>query len=426
MTIVVAVAVAVILAAGAAVAWLVGGRRDRLFDPSSPTRLFVLAYLGFYGVGSLVLLGTGESTGAGPLLVAGGLAAFAVGTWLADRRLGPIATPVDDATIGRVSPLILVGLAGLGLACLAFIAVQAGLPLLADDPQGSRTAYSGLVFDAFRWFVPPASLVLVGIALARDRAADRRVWWLAAGVLTATLLVLIELASRALVFELAIEALLVAWWAGHRLSRRVWAVLAIVGLVVFVGVQLFRSDPSRTFSGADDVAGFAVRRTVDRVLLIHPRTLEIVATTIPSQEPYFAGATYIHRLSILLGAPERPSLGYWLYARLFPSQPGGFAAPGVLGEAWANGGPILAAVLLFLLGVGSRIAGGWLARLPSGAADRAFAAIVAVAIARSYATSLNGLLLTLAVTIAWWLVVRLRVGPVPVAWASSSRPAKAG
>src|SRR6185369_8021443 len=94
------------------------------------------------------------------------------------------------------------------------------------------------------------------------------------------------------------------------------------------------------------------------------------------------------RISILLGQGEHPSLGYWLYERLFPGETGGFAAPSVAGEAWANGGPIL----------------GVLARLPGGPADRAFAAVVVVAVARTYATSLNGFLLTLVVSTGWWLV----------------------
>jgi hypothetical protein len=411
MTLFLLLVVSALMAVGAYGAWIFGGPRERPLDPTTPTRMFVLAYLGFYGIGSIILLITGESGGEGPLLVGGGLVAFAVGTWLAARRGGRVREIEADATIGRLSPALVAILAVVGIVCLISIVVQFGLPLLASDPQASRTGFAGLAFDAFRWLVPPASLVLLGVALARDRPRDRRLTWLAAAGLAATVAVLIELASRALVFELAIEALLIVWWAGRRLPRRAWVGLGAAGLVVFVGVQLFRADPDRSFSGADDVAGFALRRTINRVLLIHPRTLEIVATTIPAQEPYFAGATYFRRLSIVLGAPDRPSLGYWLYGRLFPGQTGGFAAPGVLGEAWANGGPLLAGILMLLLGAGAQTTGRLLARLPSGAADRAFDAIVVVGIARAYATSLNGLLLTLAAATGWWLIVRLRVGP---------------
>ena len=63
------------------------------------------------------------------------------------------------------------------------------------------------------------------------------------------------------------------------------------------------------------------------------------------------------RLGPALGRPDIPNLGYWVYPRLFPGQePPGYAAPGILGEAWANFGPL--GLVLFLL----LIAVVWLAR----------------------------------------------------------------
>ena len=234
-----------------------------------------------------------------------------------------------------------------------------------------------------------------------DRTARDR--WIAAAALAGVGGLEIALASRALPLELAIEALLIAWWAGRRLSARAAGSLAAAALVLFVGVQLLRVGPEGGFSGPADIADFAVRRTIDRVLLIHPLTLELVATEIPAREPYFGGATYVRRISTLLGQEERPALGYWIYERLFPGQSGGFAAPGVVGEAWANGGPILAILIMTALGVLAQAIGRRLAGLPSGPTSLAFAALVSVAIARSYATSLNGLLLTLAVATGWWI-----------------------
>ena len=181
------------------------------------------------------------------------------------------------------------------------------------------------------------------------------------------------------------------------------AALGAGALVLFVGVQLLRVGPEGGFSSAADVAEFAVRRTIDRVLLIHPKTLELVARDIPAREPYFGGATYVRRIAVLLGQEDRPALGYWIYERLFPGETGGFAAPGVLGEAWANGGPVLSVVLMVALGVLAQVAGKKVALLPPGATNLAFAALVSVAIARSYATNLNGMLITLAVATAWWI-----------------------
>jgi len=405
------VAVGVLLAVGATLAWRAGGPPEAARDPSTPVRLTVLAYLALYGVGSLILLATGESSGRGPLLTGVGLAAFGAGVWLASRFLGETpprvrgSMTVPAAILGTYRPWIVVGIAAAGLAAVAIIVAQHGIPLIARDPQASRAGFAGPLFDAFRWLVPPAALVALAVALSTGRARDR---WIAAAAVAGVAGLEIALASRALPLELAIEALLVAWWAGRRLSAQAAAGLAAAALVLFVGIQLVRVGPEGGFSGAADVGAFAVRRTIDRVLLIHPRTLDLVATDIPAREPYFLGATYVRRLAILLGQEERPSLGYWIYERLFPGEPGGFAAPGLLGEAWANGGPILAVAIMLVLGIVAQAIGRRLASLPRGPTNLAFAALVSVAIARSYATSLNGLLLTLAVTTGWWLATTRR------------------
>lgn len=403
--------VAALLVVGAAVAWRVGGPPGGPFDPATPVRLTVLAYLAFYGVGSLILLVTRESDGRGPILVGIGMLAFGIGAWVASVLFGQPqamdrATPGDaGATARQYRTAIVFGLAAVGLAALLVLVGQYGIPLIARNPQASRAGFAGPIFDVFRWLVPPAALVAFAVALSSGQPRDR---WIAVAALMGVGGTEIALASRALPLELAIEALLVAWWAGRRMSARVAAGLAAATLVLFVGVQLVRVGPEGGFSGAADVAGFAVKRTVDRVLLIHPRTLDLVATEIPANEPYFAGSTYIRRLAIFFGQAERPALGYWIYEHLFPGETGGFAAPGVLGEAWANGGPVFAIALMIALGVLAGVAGRRLSALPRGPTNAAFAALIAVAIARSYATSLNGLLITLAVTIAWWIATTPR------------------
>ena len=399
------IAVAALLALGSVIAWRASGPGGSPGDPSTPVRLTVLVYLVLYGLGSLILLATGDSNGAGPLLAGFGLFAFGAGAWLASRFFGkaPARSPgIADAPRGyqRYRAWVVVGLAAVGLAAIAVLVAQHGIPLLARDPQLSRSGFAGPLFDLFRWLVPPAALVAFAVALASGQARDR---WVAAAALGGVAGLEMALASRALPLELAIGTLLIAWWAGRRLSLRVAAALAAGALVLFVGVQLLRVGPEGGFSSAADVAEFAVRRTIDRVLLIHPKTLELVARDIPAREPYFGGATYVRRIAVLLGQEDRPALGYWIYERLFPGETGGFAAPGVLGEAWANGGPVLSVVLMVALGVLAQVAGKKVALLPPGATNLAFAALVSVAIARSYATNLNGMLITLAVATAWWI-----------------------
>jgi hypothetical protein len=402
-------AVVSVASIGAVLAWWSSGDETgprHVLDPSTPVRAAVVAYVALYVSGSVMLMVAGESDGAGAALAAGALAAFGVGA-AAVRAVAGRETSMQPAASSGFRRFGVAALAAVGLVAIGWLVLAFGLPLLARDPQASREGFAGPIFDLFRWLVPPAAIAVFAASLVRRDGSGDRLVGIAAIVAVAGLEIL--LASRALPFELAIGALLVAHWAGRHPSRRSAVALAIAGLVMFVGVQFVRVGPEGGFSGAADAAAFAVRRTFDRVVLIHPRTLEIVATEIPAREPFFAGATYVRRLAPLLGREERPTLGYWLYERLFPGQPGGFAAPGVAGEAWANGGPLLLAVVMAAVGAFAAWLGRVLARLPGGPADRTYAALIVVAVARTYATSLNGFLLTVAAATLWWLVASGRL-----------------
>jgi hypothetical protein len=409
LSLLVAAIVAALVIGGGALAWRAGGPQDRPLDPATPARLVVLVYVVMYGVGAVVLAATGEAT-VGPFVTGGAFIAIGAGAWLGRRLLGPVSGSVAGVEVGPIRPIVIVLLAGLGLVAFGSLAMQFGLPLISADPQAARTGYGGFRLDMFRWLVPPAALVALGVALARP---SRMAWAVAATSLALVAGLEVLAASRALPFELGIAAVLIVLWAGRRPTARHWLLLGLAAAVLFLGVQFARIGNEGGFSGALDAAGFGVRRTVDRVLLVHPRTIDLVVRTFPGEQPFMAGGTYVRWLSPLTGSEPAPALGTTLFQALFPGEPGGgFAAPGLLGEAWANGGPLLAAVLMIALGfaaVGlSRVADG----LSAGAVDRTLAAVLAVALARTYAASLNGFLLTAAVTVAWWLCAGGRLSAI--------------
>jgi hypothetical protein len=256
----------------------------------------------------------------------------------------------------------------------------------------------------FRWLVPPAALCTLAWALANPT----RLRLLGAGAALGAVAGLeVLLASRALPIELAFGAILIAWWSGRRLRLRSFAILAVAGFVLFMGVLLARMGPEASFRDLPDFLAFTANRTVGRIVLIQARTVDVAVEAIPAEEPFWAGATYVRRLAPVLGGAEtHPPLGQWLYARLFPGAEPAFAAPGILAEAWVNAGLLLVLALMALLGVVAQGFGRILGWLGAGPADRAAAALVTIAIARTTATSLNGFLLTVAVTAAWWLLIR--------------------
>jgi hypothetical protein len=137
------------------------------------------------------------------------------------------------------------------------------------------------------------------------------------------------------------------------------------------------------------------------VVLIQPRTLEALQATIPAEQPYFGGLTWLRRLGPELGRPDIPNLGYWIYPRLFPGQDtAGYAAPGLIGEAWANFGAFGIA-LFALLGVAIERLGAFLGRRRPAMGDLIAGALATVFLARTHALGLNGLGFLLAIVVAW-------------------------
>jgi hypothetical protein len=188
--------------------------------------------------------------------------------------------------------------------------------------------------------------------------------------------------------------------AGRPIPLRALAVLGLAGGLLFVSVGVLRA--------YDQAAGreldFAVERTVNRVLLIQPRTLEALQDVIPAEQPFLGGLTWLRRLGPLLGRDDVPNLGYWIYPRLFPSQTTpGYAAPGLIGEAWANFG-WLGLGLFAVLGVLAERMGALIARRRLETADVVVAALATLFVARTHALGVNGLLILIALVAAWRLL----------------------
>jgi hypothetical protein len=394
--------VAILVSVGAILTWWAGGRPGTLREWSTPARVVVGGYLILYGLGAVGLAASGEAA-RGPLLVGGAFVAMGIGVWLVRALAGPAAPMVAGTTVGPIRIGIVLALVAIGLAMYAWLAVDYGIPLLSGDAQHVRLGWGGIRLDLFRWLVPPAALLLVGVAIAsRDRNLS-----IAAGAALAGVVVLeVAAASRALPLELGLAAVLVAVWAGRHVSRRGWFLVVAAAALVFFGVLFARVAPEGGFTGPLDTAAFAVNRTVGRVALIHPRTIEVVVDVFPTEEPYLAGGSYVRWLAYVRGTEPPPPLGSELFERLFPTEPpGGFAAPGLLAEAYANFGPVWALLLMVAVGAFAAWIGRWLSRASPSAATRAFAALIVVATLRTYATSLNGFVLTAGAALGWWILV---------------------
>lgn len=360
----------------------------------------------FFGLGSAILA---LDDRPGPALYVGACtlgfgAAVALSDRLARGRDGSqVLAVMDDRPLasGRSDPVpwrpwVAVGLAVVGLVAIAPTIIRVGLPFLAGDITGARSELTGLPVQELRVAFPALAL---GLLLTMGGRPGR--WRVASYVVIAVLLVFdLALASRYLAAELVAILLVGIGLARWRIPVRALIALGVAGTLLFASAQILRA--------YDQAAGrelaFAVERTINRIVLIQPRTLEALQAVIPDEQPYFGGLTWVRRLGPLVGRDDIPNLGYWIYPRVFPDQdPPGYLAPGIVGEAWANFGP--AGVGLFvLLGILVERLGAVLARRRRGTGDVIAGALIVVFVARTHALGVNGLAILVALVLAWRLL----------------------
>jgi hypothetical protein len=397
MNVLAAVLVLAAIAAAVVLCWPAAQRTGlRVWHP---TLAWLALHALFFGLGSARLALDGRS---GPgLYVAGAALLFgatvALSDRLARRRVG--GGPEHAGSLGDkpsvdaapLRPLAVVGLAALGLLLVLPTLVRVGLPFLVEDITGARSELAGPELQLLRVAVPALALAIV------LGSRGRLVSWL---VVAALIVLEIALASRYLAAELLAVLFIGIGLAGWRVRPRLVLAGALVAIVGFGGIQVLRA--------YDQAAGreleFAMERTVNRVVLVQPRTLEALQAAIPAEQPYFAGLTWLRRLGPALGRPDIPNLGYWVYPRIFPGQtPPGYAAPGLIGEAWANFGP-LGLALFALLGVSAERLGAFLSRRRYATGDLIAGTLAVVFLARTHALGLNGLAFLLVLVAVWRIV----------------------
>lgn len=368
-----------------------------------PAVAWIALEIVFFAIGSAIIaivdgrMGPALYVGGGILLFAGAVAAS---DRLASRRIAtaPRSDPPGGEPPTPIRPLVVVALALVGVAALLPTLISVGIPFLAKDITGSRSEIGGLDLQVLRVTLPAAVLVAVIGAVREGTPRVRLVAVVAFGLAVAAE---VALASRYLSVELVAALVIALAIAGRPVPARGLAAIGLIAAVLFVSVGILRA--------YDQAAGreldFAVERSVNRILLIQPRTLDALQGTIPSEQPFFDGLTWVRRLAPLLGRQDVPNLGYWIYPQMFPDQvTPGYAAPGLAGEAWANFG-WFGLVLFALLGVVVERLGALIARRRRETADVVAAALATLFVARTHALGVDGVTVVLALVVAWRLLV---------------------
>jgi hypothetical protein len=394
------VAAAFVLGATAAALLLVAptARRTGL-GPWHPAVAWIVLELLFFGIGSAILATIDGSAGSA-FYVGAAVLVFAVAVAASDRLAArraafasSDAAPAEEGPTAPIRPVVVVGLAVAGLVALLPTLAAVGIPFLAHDITGARSEVGGLDLQVLRVTLPAAVLVAV-IGAVRG---DRRMRLIAVAAFVLAVGAEVALASRYLAAELLAAVVVALAIARRPVPVRALAAVGVIAAVLFVSVGILRA--------YDQAAGreldFAVERTVNRVLLIQPRTLDALQDAIPAEQPFFDGLTWLRRLAPLVGRDDIPNIGYWIYPRLFPGQvTPGYAAPGLIGEAWANFG-WLGLTLFGVFGVLVERVGALVARRRRATADVVTAALATLFIARTHALGLNGVAILLALVVIW-------------------------
>lgn len=390
-----AVIVAVVLVAPAT-------RRTGL-GPWHPAIAWIALEAVFFGLGSAILAivdgRTGPAVYVAGAVLAFGLAVAGSNRLAARRRRAVVASASRDGDReSAIRPAMVIALAIVGFVALVPTLAAVGIPFLVNDITGARSEIGGLELQVLRVALPAAVLVAVIVAV---RAKTRRSRLIASGAFVLAVAAELALASRYLSVELVAALVLGIAVSGRSIPVRVLVAVGAIGVILFVTVGILRA--------YDQAAGreldFAVERSVNRILLIQPRTLDALQTAIPAEQPHFLGLTWLRRLGPVFGRDDIPNLGYWIYPRLFPDQTTvGYAAPGLVGEAWANFGWFGLGVFA-ALGVLVERLGSLIARRRSETADVVAAALATLFVARTHALGLNGVVILLALVVAWRLLV---------------------
>jgi hypothetical protein len=420
------------LASGLASAWLVAAfavavwltipavfrTKLGIVHPALP---FLALEAVFFGIGSVLLAVLDRVTGPA-WFVGGAMVAFGVGVFasseVASRRsrarrsadsddLGDAATrpdpgPVAEAGLRRLMPGLI---AVAALAAVGSVLARSGIPFLTTDITGARGELVGIPVQLIRVALPALAIVwLLEWEPGRPvRAGGSVPGMLRLAGVAILLAFTVLLASRYLAAEL-VAALAIAWLlAGRRLPLRPTIAVLVVGAAAFVVIGVIRSYDR---AQGQEVA-FATERTISRIVLVQPRTLDALQQAIPAEQPYFLGLTWFRRAGPLFGRTDIPNLGYWIYPRVVQDAgsqaTAGYAAPGLLGEAWANFGPAGVAVFA-LLGIAVERLGAFLGQRRTQIVDIAAGALTILFVARTHALGLGGLAILVGLVVVWRLL----------------------
>jgi hypothetical protein len=226
------------------------------------------------------------------------------------------------------------------LLVAAFIYIVGGVPVLSPDGEQARVdarAGLGYVVIAAIWLITFSTTAMVAHAY-RSRGSHHHLIWLPVLI---SAIALAGLGNRAPVLVLLIACGWVAYTAKGTVPP--WRFLVAGGAMALLALVLFG-----ILRGGDAPSVDLLGR-LQWQFYVNGSNLERLTQLIPDRVGYLWGESYLIDLAVLLPGSQ-PNFGTWLKETIGMQFPGGGITIGLLGELYANWGPIVA-------GTGALIAG---------------------------------------------------------------------
>jgi hypothetical protein len=338
---------------------------QRGFAVVSPLFAFPVAFILAYGVGAM-LYGSRMGDRAVVIALAAivGLASSLLGVAIAWRPVRERVAPAVHSDFDRLvavgaTLMIVIGI----VASIVYLWVIGGIPLFMESVEDARVLAARQGGAALR---VSSMLALPGLwLLAGQAGARRRLGPLMVVALLTLVVALLQIltANRAPAFA-AIQTTILAAMLGaglYRLRAAGIAILTALALALVAlagavgGYRLGRTpvtwrDPDIAYAVASGDFGVLILKGVQNYLVVPVQNFAATLSAIPDLIPWQLGYTYVQPIVTIL--PGRQStFDQDLKAALEQDYAGGGTVPSMLGEAYANFGPVGWVLVPFLIGL---------------------------------------------------------------------------
>lgn len=360
-------------------------------EVTSPQIALVGAYVLIYGLSMLTVIG--DRIGAALPVVAAVLLGFVgigTGIALAWRPTGPVIEGLV-AGWGRTVAVACVMVAVGTVAMVLYLLAIGDIPILmsaAEEGRVEAAVRGGAPLRVLGLLALPGCWLLVAQATrARHRALAA--WTLVA--LALTLAAQVATANRAPAFQLVAVSIAIVLLMSNRQRFGARGIAGVGGIAVALVLALGVIGAVRLASslppGASRPYAFLTGQAILGYLRVPVQNLGFTLEAVPDHIGWRLGYTYLQpMLTVLPG--HQTTFDQDLKAALQQTYPGGGTVPGMLGEAYANFGPL--GWFLIPLGLGAWLT--WLSRTVAAARTPEFRAMYAFALVHAVGAMVGGLL----------------------------------